>query len=276
MEKNKVKILVACHKPDKVYKDDVYTPIHVGRAISKYKEEMSDMIGDDTGDNISNKNPYYCELTAIYWAWKNIDSEYIGLCHYRRYFETKITPENVKKLLERKDALCIHPLNERKTVASRLVEATCLEDFQIFMSCIKKIQPEYYESALKFVKGHTVVPFNMFVMKKELFDNYCSWMFPILFEMEKYVKLSGYTRARRVYGYFAEMLLPIYLITNKYKMKYDECVSMVGDRHKSEIVRPFRDIYNNIFMSFLFERTLLNCNDVLTGMKNDGINLELV
>ena len=68
----KVTILVACHKPDNAFKNDVYTPIHVGRAISKWREEMADMIGDDTGDNISSKNPFYCELTAQYWAWKNI------------------------------------------------------------------------------------------------------------------------------------------------------------------------------------------------------------
>lgn len=65
-----VKILVACHKPCEVYHDDVYTPIHVGRSISKYKNEMKDFIGDDTGDNISTKNSSYCELTAQYWAWK--------------------------------------------------------------------------------------------------------------------------------------------------------------------------------------------------------------
>ena len=71
MEQNKVKIYVASHKPDTVYSDDVYTPIHVGRKTSPYKEEMSQMIGDDTGENISGKNCYYSELTAEYWMWKN-------------------------------------------------------------------------------------------------------------------------------------------------------------------------------------------------------------
>lgn len=68
----KVKILVACHKPGEVYHDDVYIPMHVGRAVSKFKDEMADMLGDDTGDNISEKNAKYCELTAQYWAWKNL------------------------------------------------------------------------------------------------------------------------------------------------------------------------------------------------------------
>lgn len=81
---DKVKILVACHKPAKVYQDDVYTPIQVGKAL--HPDLDLGYITDDTGDNISEENPYYCELTAIYWGWKNLNCEYIGLQHYRRYF----------------------------------------------------------------------------------------------------------------------------------------------------------------------------------------------
>ena len=79
-----VKILVATHKPYWMPSDSVYMPIHVGR------EGKTDIgfTGDDTGDNISTKNPYFCELTGLYWAWKNLNCEYIGLCHYRRYFST--------------------------------------------------------------------------------------------------------------------------------------------------------------------------------------------
>lgn len=273
MKEHRVKILVACHKPDTVYSDNVYIPIHVGRSISRFKEDMREMIGDDTGDNISEKNPYYCELTALYWAWKNLDADFVGLCHYRRYFESMVTNENILRLLNGKDALCIHPLVERKTMASRLVEATCMEDFQIFMSCIKIKQPRYYDAALKFVKGNKCIPFNMFVMRKGLFDDYCEWMFSILFEMEKYVRLSGYTRARRLYGYMAEMLLPIYFKVNNYTINYDECVPMVGLKHHREIIRPFRDIYNNIVMNFLFERTPINSDAVFAGFKADGIEL---
>ena len=75
MNQQKIKILVASHKPDTVYKDDIYTPIHVGRSVSKFKSEMGHLLGDNTGNNISEKNPYYCELTAQYWAWKNLDTE---------------------------------------------------------------------------------------------------------------------------------------------------------------------------------------------------------
>ena len=83
----KIKILVACHKSDTaIYQNDIYMPIQVGKALHANVELGFQC--DNTGDNISEKNDSYCELTAIYWAWKNLkDIDYIGLCHYRRYFD---------------------------------------------------------------------------------------------------------------------------------------------------------------------------------------------
>ena len=88
-QQNKVKILVAIHKADKVYGDKVYMPIQVGKSLSEFNLGFQ---GDNTGDNISEMNSMFCELTAHYWAWKNLkDVDYIGLCHYRRYFDIIIT-----------------------------------------------------------------------------------------------------------------------------------------------------------------------------------------
>ena len=87
-----IKILVATHKPYWMPDDDVYLPIHVGKAGQK----DIGFIGDDTGENISYKNANYCELTGMYWAWKNLQADYIGLCHYRRYF-TNSNPRNCEK-----------------------------------------------------------------------------------------------------------------------------------------------------------------------------------
>lgn len=78
-----VKILVAHHKPGLIIKSEMYLPIHVGKALSNYDLEIQ---GDNTGDNISRYNPTFCEMTAVYWGWKNLDADYIGLCHYRRFF----------------------------------------------------------------------------------------------------------------------------------------------------------------------------------------------
>ena len=77
-----IKILVAAHKPYRMPEDEIYFPIHVGKTG---KTEIG-FIGDDTGENISDRNPSYCELTAAYWAWKNLKADYVGLVHYRRHF----------------------------------------------------------------------------------------------------------------------------------------------------------------------------------------------
>lgn len=85
-----VKILVAHHKPGLIIKDNIYFPIQVGKAM--HPEVNLCIQGDDTGENISSKNSIYCEMTAWYWAWKKIKADYVGLCHYRRYFCLKEAP----------------------------------------------------------------------------------------------------------------------------------------------------------------------------------------
>ena len=86
---NNVKIIIATHKKYRMPKDKMYIPVHVG-AEKKKDDDGNDLnIGytkDNTGDNISCKNASFCELTGLYWAWKNVDADYIGLAHYRRHF----------------------------------------------------------------------------------------------------------------------------------------------------------------------------------------------
>lgn len=276
MSQNKVKILVACHKPDKVFNNDVYIPIHVGRAVSKYKEEMKVMIGDDTGDNISTKNPYYCELTAQYWAWKNLNSEYVGLCHYRRYFKKIITVENVEQVLGNNyDVILCSPNHEPRKAGEHVLRATCLEDVFIFIECIKKIQPTYYETTMKVLSGNTFSPYNMFVMKKDLFNQFASWQFSILFEMEKYVKMSGYSRMRRLYGYISEVMLTIYAKHNSLRINY---IPMQQTNENGVFVQQlpanFISHTRYKFYDWFYSRgkfTLGDVNAIRVGLKNDGI-----
>ena len=82
-----IKILVASHKKAEMPEDSMYLPVHVGRAL--YPDREFGYQSDAEGDNISIKNPYYCELTALYWAWKNLKADYVGLAHYRRHFSLK-------------------------------------------------------------------------------------------------------------------------------------------------------------------------------------------
>ena len=112
MPNSNIKIFISCHKECTLLKNKYIYPIQVGSALAD--KRFPDMLHDDVGDNISSLNPMYCELTAQYWAWKNVDADYYGFMHYRRYFSLNsmrfpedpfgnivmdnITDENINKL----------------------------------------------------------------------------------------------------------------------------------------------------------------------------------
>lgn len=264
---------MACHKPADIYVDDVYTPIHVGRAISCYKDEMADMIGDDTGDNISEKNPYYCEMTAQYWAWKNYhDSEYIGFCHYSRYFYEQITNDNIDDFFsDGTDVVFAGPCYRRYNRWNCLKTYVCSEDLAIMQKVVQKHYPEYYKTLSQYGFDYIDYPLNMFICRRELFEEYAKWIFSILFECEKYVKLSSYSRARRLYGYLAEFLMPVFFIHRGYMIKplhyhrLDSGTCGGGLRPQEKLIRYvlrnfilFRDKTNEIGIDYCVEAGLSN------------------
>lgn len=151
--------MVACHKACDIYDKGIYTPIQVGKAISKYDLGF---LGDDTGDNISAKNPAYCELTAQYWAWKNLKCKYIGLCHYRRYFETVYTEHSLDAVFSRYDVILPKPIyyGIRETMLHKLRMNILPEDCAIFLLSIRKLYPEYYNPQIQiFAESETKRPF---------------------------------------------------------------------------------------------------------------------
>ncbi|MBQ4406169.1 MAG: DUF4422 domain-containing protein [Bacteroidales bacterium] len=274
MGKQKITIFVACHKPVDVISNDVYKPIHVGRSISKYRDEMSYMIGDDTGDNISEKNPYYSEMTAQYWAWKNYhDTEYIGFCHYRRFFKNTFTNNNIDKILKGNDVIMVGPSLRIHNRINYLKNFVCGEDIMIFVEVLSKLYPDYYYTLLKYSNNFIDYPLNMFICKKTVFDKYAQWIFNILFECEKYIKLSPYSRGRRVFGYISEFLMPVYFMHNNYKI-----VNSPYYLPEKKIIIRFDFIHQ---FAYYFLRTLYcrfsQCPDSLydiaikLGLKNDGI-----
>lgn len=216
-----IKILIALHKPYWAEKNKAYLPINVGKKGKPY----IGFIGDDTGDNISEKNPNYCELTALYWAWKNVKADYIGLVHYRRYFTYKDGgSENEKKryILKYEDWLkivekydIIVPKRRKyyiETNYSHYMHAHNKNDLDMTRIIIEELCPEYMKSFEKVMNRTSAHMFNMFVMKKDKFHLYCKWLFPILFELENRIDISKYDRTEaRVFGYISELLLDVWL-----------------------------------------------------------------
>ena len=225
IEMKKIKVLVATHKHYQMPKDDIYLPIQVGAQINK--NDLG-FIKDNEGENISVKNPNYCELTALYWAWKNLDADYIGLAHYRRHFAMNKDKDKwkrvadrafIEKQLESADIILPKPRNYYiETSYSQYVHAHHKEDLDYTRDIISEKYPSYiasYDKLMNSTKGHR---FNMFIMKREIFDEYMTWMFDILFELENRLDISDYSdNDKRVFGFVSERLLDVWIDTNKYK-----------------------------------------------------------
>ena len=274
---SKLKIFVACHRPAEIISNDVYTPIHVGRAISKFKDEMSEMLGDDADDNISAKNPYYSEMTEQYWAWKNFSgSEYIGFCHYRRYFGEEITAENVDGYFsDGTEVLLAGPVFRHYNRWNWLKTYVGSEDLGIMQMVVKKLYPDYYATMSHYANDYVDYPLNMFLCRRELFEKYAEWIFSILFECEKYVKLSSYSRARRLYGYLAEFLMPVFFLHNGYKIKpvkfyrkdFNDTIGGLN-RRQSIIRKLLKKVY------YRYQTMPLEIDySISAGLKADGISI---
>lgn len=218
-----IKIIIATHKTYQMPKDSMYLPLQVG---AEGKADLG-YVKDNSGDNISERNANYCELTGLYWAWKNLDADYIGLAHYRRHFCLKsskgdkwqkiLTKEQLEPLLQKHDIILPNPRNYFiETNYDQYVHAHHAEDLDTTREILQERYPDYlpiYDDYMKRTIGHR---FNMFIMKKEIFDAYCSWLFEILFELEKSLDISDYSKNdARVFGFVSERLIDVWIENNK-------------------------------------------------------------
>lgn len=217
-----IKLIVATHKTYQMPNDDMYIPVHAGAAG---KDDIG-YIRDDSGDNISIKNKNYCELTALYWAWKNLPADYMGLVHYRRHFTAKglkggkfdrvITSQQLEKVLSGSDIVVPTPRNYFiETNYSQYVHAHHAIDLDTTRNILSENYPSYIESFDKCMKSTVGHRFNMFIMKREYFNAYCTWLFDVLFELERRLDISEYSSYdARVFGFVSERLLDVWLGAN--------------------------------------------------------------
>ena len=233
-----IKIIVATHKKYKMPEDDIYMPIQVGK---EGKEDIG-YTPDNTGDNISSKNAFYCELTGLYWAWKNLDASYIGLAHYRRHFtcskkipkseEAKfkilLNREQTEKILEEADIILP---KKRKYYIENLYDhykhTMHIEPLDETRKILEEKYPEYLIEFDKLKNRTSAHMFNMFVMKKEYLDKYCDWVFEILFELEKRIDPKQYDSFHARYmGRISELLLDVWINMNKLNYKEVSVIDM--------------------------------------------------
>ena len=260
----KIKIIVATHKKYKMPDDEIYLPLHVG----KENKQNLGYKGDNTGDNISLKNPYYCELTGLYWAWKNLNADYIGLVHYRRHFTLK-TPilkkeknkfkiiankKEIEKILDKTDVIL--PKKRKyyiENLYSHYKHTMYIEPLDETRKIIEQRYPQYLQEFDNLKKRTSAHMFNMFIMKKEILNNYCEWLFSILSELETKIDSSKYDAFHaRFYGRISELLLDVWI--NKNNIKYKEIfvlntekVNWIKKGTSFLMAKFFRKRYNESF-----------------------------
>ena len=191
---------------------------------------------DGTGDNISSKNASYCELTALYWIWKNTKEEYVGFEHYRRFFFTRgqlfarpMRRESMLKVLASGKIIVPKPHKCPSTVAADYAENHSASDLELCRDIISSRCPQYLGAFDAVMNSSSYSLANMFVMPMPLMNDYCGWLFPILFEAEKHIDICAKdSYQRRVFGFLAERLFNVWLAYKKVDVCYAP-VYNVGD-----------------------------------------------
>ena len=241
--KQPIRIFVSTHKDVDLFESDILQPVQVG--AKNAAAPFGYALRDSEGDNISELNPMYCELTTQYWAWKNVDAEYYGFCHYRRYFDFSevrheenpfgeimwdsidadaqrefcLDDESISAVVRGCDVITTEFKDLRafpedySTPWEHYEHAPLLNmgDLELAMRILGEMHPDYVQDADDFLLGNKSCFCNMFIMKKEIFNDYCSWLFPILKRFMAECDMSHYGReARRTPGHLAERLFNIY------------------------------------------------------------------
>lgn len=290
-EKPDIKIFVS-HRIDldsETIDNPLYIPVRCG-AIYDERENVS-MLGDDTGDNISEKRMSFCELTVQYWAWKNVKADYYGLCHYRRYLSYKdgkmpvftnnmsktgliYSPDLctsieqfklndvdlIKESIKNADVIALEPFDLKQVGCSSVYELwqkdICNFDVKVLDSILMIIENKY-PYMLKFAKTYfkqsKTTFYNLFVMNKQCFDEYCEFLFGVLFELEEKIDYSHYnSEKKRIIGYIGENLLNIFLIKlkeDKKNIKYLQGIFIDKIVKQEEIFPAFHSKNNTIVFS---------------------------
>lgn len=235
-----IKLFVCCHQQVQVPNHPLLIPIQVGAALAD--NHFPGYLHDDTGDNISDKNRSYCELTAQYWAWKNVEADYYGFFHYRRYLypdsKTKL-PYRVEReaslplldklgyaefrqLIRQYDVIITRGENMYVSVREHYANAPFhrRKDLELAERIVGESSPEMLPALESYFSGSACYFGNIYIMHREIFHDYCAWLFPILEEFDQRADVSKHSvQEQRVDGYLAERLLGVYVTFRRSELK---------------------------------------------------------
>lgn len=277
----KVKIFIACHKETDLIKSEVFNPIKVG--AKQNEATILGALSDNDGENISQLNPKFCELTAQYWALKNDKSDCVGFFHYRRYlsfakkrfredsFANVVESARLADCLDKyclQDTEVLQVVKEYDIILPKIKDIRSMpkmgrnmreqyskdgslkaKDLTLAYEVLVEKYPDFKPDADKFLEGHKAYFNNMFIMRRDIFEQYGNWLFDILFEVEKRMDYSGYDiEAMRTLGHLGERLLNIYILhlrrSAQYKIKELQTV-FFKNIERAEALKPAFNKRNN-------------------------------
>lgn len=205
-----------------------YHTLYVG--AYRQPERRNSCCFDDVGDNISEKNSNYCELTGLYWLWKNCRDAQKGIVHYRRFFTKNSFSANprfyygideLNKYLEKYDILVAEKLFvPTENVYEDYCVAHYKKDIETLKELIEGKYPDYMEAFNSVLGRRYYSPANMLYCNSNVFDSYCEWLFDVLFEFEKRIDITDYNSEQaRIYGFIAERMLNVWIEKKRLKVK---------------------------------------------------------
>lgn len=247
---NEIKIYVATHKRIDIELPNIYSLSQVGC-------ELNDDLGylkDNTGDNISYKNKNYCELTLLYWIWKNSSYNIVGLVHYRRFFYNNLflpkilNYELIKK--EISDNKIIVPFSrfiKCKNVYEDYKKYHHIDDYDEAIKIILEKYPDYKKAINSVNNSKKLYCYNMFISSKKILNQYCSWLFDILFELEKRINIDSYDDYnKRVFGFISERLFNIWIAYNNISVKEYPVYQLKEDKIDKYLKQTIKQIIGKI------------------------------
>lgn len=288
----KISIVVSCHKPDPYIRTEYpYIPVNAGRKL--HPDILTDFVGDDTGDNVSERNGEWSEVTALYWAWKNLPkSEYFGLAHYRRYIGLDIRDETVDDIMKGYDMIVTERSVPGSSLATYLELLTNKENFWLFLDTLASMHPEAGDLIIDyFFNQNSFYPNQVFLCRWELMDEYCQFLMPLMIETEKRLLGSGYSRQRRVIAYLAEFMLGFYVAYRGLKVKEvkrDQTFTLKpvsgGRTFKTVLHRKIfftseklvKNLYFHLFTKVPHYSFIIADEDVQTWFARDGVKLRVL
>lgn len=245
---------VITHKKTKLPLIPGYKSLLVGAALNQAEDEFD--FRDNTGDNISVKNRNYCELTGLYWIWKNTTDHIVGICHYRRFFVKKgyfllrdsfLSNKDIENIMEYYDVILPEAKVLHKNTVLCINYAPNMEDMQEIQTAISVLYPEYLNDYRAYLKQNKTYLFNMCVMKRIYFDAYCNWIFDILEYVEVHHDMEKETDnyRKRLFGFLSERLIYVWVRHNISSKKiYEAKVINTDEKEADQKRHDIRNIIN--------------------------------